>query len=68
MTALYENNNTQSFRRGEDGSQTRFRVNRLFSSGSAWYFSTREGKEQGPYITKEHAQQAINRFIKEVEG
>lgn len=65
MTGLYENN---AFcpRKGEDGKQTRFRANRLFSSGTAWYFSTREGTDKGPYITKEQALQAINKFLSEV--
>lgn len=48
MAALYENNNVSCPRKGEDAKQMRFRANRLFSSGSACYFSTREGKDQGP--------------------
>lgn len=66
MTGLYENNNVSCPRKGEDAKQTRFRANRLFSSSSVWYFSTREGKDQGPFLTKEDAQNAIARFISEV--
>ena len=66
MAALHENNNVSCPRNGEDAKQMRFRANRLFSSGSAWYFSTREGKDQGPYFTKEEAQRAITKFISEV--
>lgn len=66
MASLYENNNLSCPRKGENGTETRFRVNRLFSSGTVWYFSTREGKDQGPFLSKEHAQQAISNFIREV--
>ena len=63
---LYANNSISSPRQGESDSQTRFRVERLFSIGSAWYFSTREGRDQGPFISKEHAQKAISKYIMSV--
>jgi len=59
-------NNLVSPRKGESATQARFRANRLFSSGSAWYFSTREGQDQGPFISKEQAEQAISEFIQKV--
>jgi len=46
----------------------RFRAKRLFSSGSAWYFSTREGKDRGPFMSKEQAQNAIIEFIQQVSS
>lgn len=63
MTSLHENNNVSCPRKGEDPKHIRFRANRLFLSGSAWYFSTREGKEHGPFFTKKEAQTAIEKFI-----
>ncbi|MCW8899827.1 MAG: DUF6316 family protein [Gammaproteobacteria bacterium] len=65
MTSQYQNN-AVSPRKGEDAKQTRFRANRLFSSGTAWYFSTRDGKERGPFMSKENAQKAIEDYLKEV--
>ena len=65
---LYENNNLSCPRAGENTTLSRFRANRLFSSGSAWYFSTREGREQGPFLNKEQAQKAIAEFIKKVKN
>lgn len=50
-------------RQGECSTAARFRANRLFSSGSAWYFSTREGLDQGPFLSKEQALKAITSFI-----
>ena len=66
MTDLHENNNVSCPRKGEDSDLMRFRANRLFSSGSAWYFSTREGKDHGPFFTKEDALKTIEKFISEV--
>lgn len=60
--------NLVSPREGESMTQARFRANRLFSSGSAWYFSTREGQDQGPFISKEQAEKAIYDFIQRVSS
>ena len=54
-----------SHRDGEDPSLARFRANRLFTSGAAWYFSTREGRDQGPFISKEQAEKAISEYEKQ---
>ena len=67
-TTHFENNNLSCPRKGESSSQSRFRANRLFTSGSAWYFSTREGRDQGPFINKEQAEIAISEFIKKVQN
>lgn len=66
-TNHYENNNLSCPREGESATQSRFRANRLFSSGSAWYFSTREGRDQGPFLSKEQAQIAVSEFIAKVK-
>ena len=64
----YANNSISSPRQGESATQTRFRVERLFSIGSAWYFSTREGRDQGPFISKEQAHKAISVYIMSVKN
>ncbi|MCW9031906.1 MAG: DUF6316 family protein [Gammaproteobacteria bacterium] len=53
-------------RKGEQGIPVTFRTNRFFSIGADWYFSTREGIDQGPYQSKELAQAAIEKFIREI--
>jgi len=68
VTSQCEKNNVACPRKGEDAKQIRFRANRLFSSGTAWYFSTREGKEHGPFMSKENAQNAIIEFIRQVSS
>lgn len=67
ITNQNENNDTVCARKGEDITQVRFRVNRLFAIGVDWYFSTREGKDQGPFKSKESAQEAITKFIREIQ-
>ena len=68
MTSQCEKNNVACPRDGEDTKQIRFRASRLFSSDAAWYFSTREGKERGPFMSKENAQTAIIDFIRQVSS
>lgn len=67
MTNQSENNNTVCARKGEDIMQVRFRVNRLFAIGMDWYFSTRQGADQGPFKSKENAEEAITKFIREIQ-
>ena len=42
-----------------------FRTSRLFNIGNEWYFSTREGVDQGPFLSKEIAEQAIEIYTKQ---
>ena len=48
-----------------DGEQrtTTFRSQRVFAIGSDWYFSTRENKDQGPFISRDIAEQAVESYI-----
>ena len=64
---MKEQGNTSLARKGEDIMQVRFRVDRLFAIGTRWYFSTREGIDQGPYQSKENANAAITNYIKEFQ-
>lgn len=59
-------NNVACPRKDENANHMKFRSDRLFSSDSAWYFSTREGENFGPFINKKEAQNAITDFINHV--
>ena len=52
-------------RRGER-SKSWFRADRFYSEDDAWFFSTREGVDVGPYETHEIAQREAQRLIKMV--
>lgn len=52
-------------RKDEQDIPTTFRTSRYFSIGTDWYFSTREGIDQGPYQSKKLAQEAVVTFIRE---
>ncbi len=41
----------------------RFRTNRLFAVGDAWYFATREGVDVGPYRSREDAAAGAERLL-----
>ena len=41
-----------------------FRSDRLYNVNEDWYFAIRRGPDQGPYLSKEAAQDALKEFIK----
>lgn len=41
-----------------------FRANRCFSVGPEWYFATREGKDIGPFKSRQDAVASIPRYLK----
>lgn len=52
-------------RKGELG-VVPLRSGRYFYIDNKWYFSCREGKEKGPYESKEDAEKALLAYIKEM--
>lgn len=54
-----------SRRAGEVDDSITFRSNRFFTSGNDWYFSTREGLDQGPFKSRIVAHNAIQKYIRE---
>jgi hypothetical protein len=54
-------------RKGELG-VVPLRSGRFFYIDSKWYFSCREGKEKGPYKTKEEAEKALLAYIEMTES
>lgn len=42
-----------------------FRTQRYFCINGAWYFQTRGGGQQGPYITKEEMQAELLLFLRD---
>ena len=54
-------------RKGELG-VVPLRSGRFFYIDSKWYFSCREGKEKGPFDSKEEAERALLAYIAQMEG
>jgi hypothetical protein len=54
-------------RQGELGSVP-LRSGRFFYIDSKWYFACREGKNRGPYDSRQAAQLALEAYIRELEG
>ena len=65
MTTQDKNYNDADCRIGEQNIPTTFRTNRFFVAGSSWYFSTREGEDQGPFESRILAHDAIQRYIRD---
>ena len=53
-------------RRGEKGNAPT-RTSRFVNRGGAWYFLTREGRAEGPFEEKRHAQEAVEMYIRLAE-
>lgn len=46
------------------GQKHYFRAERMFLSNEQYYFSTREGVEQGPYANPNDAEKALGRYVR----
>lgn len=44
--------------------KTHFRADRLYCVDNCWYFSTREGSDVGPFVSKGGAQAELLLFIR----
>lgn len=53
-------------RQGEFGSVP-FRTGRFFYIDAQWYFACREGKNCGPYDSRQQAQLALDAYIKGIQ-
>jgi len=52
-------------RSGEQGAVP-FRTGRFFNIDSNWYFSCREGRDQGPFDSRDDAEAALTLYIREI--
>jgi len=43
----------------------KFRADRFYSTNDEWFFCVRRGPDQGPYISRDMAENALRDFIKE---
>lgn len=63
---IYDYDGNEVARRaGEKEVPTTFRSNRFFTSGSDWYFNTREGTSEGPFVSRVIAHEANQQYIRE---
>lgn len=45
-----------------------FRSERFFCVNQQWFFATREGKDCGPYSSRDRAEEGLNKFLSMVEA
>jgi len=55
-------------RKDEKGRALTYRTQRLFSVAHEWFFSTREGVDQGPFLSRQVAELAIEIYIDSIEA
>ena len=56
----------EKHRHGEEGSRLPFRTGRFFNIEQGWYFATREGKDHGPYSSKDDAEAALTMYLRDL--
>lgn len=66
MVNQYVNSDVVGFRLGEQKQRINFRVQRFFTIGHNWFFNTREGIDQGPYLNKAIAEKAVEDYIQKM--
>jgi hypothetical protein len=52
------------YRKDDQDEKTRFRMDRIYMSNGTWYFSTREGEEVGPFVTRGSASNGVAAYIR----
>ena len=67
MVNQHVNGNVVGFRLGEQKQRINFRVQRFFTISHNWFFNTREGVDQGPYINKSVAEKAVKDYIQKMQ-
>ncbi|WP_196139847.1 DUF6316 family protein [Aliikangiella sp. G2MR2-5] len=50
--------------RAGENSKSWFRSERFYHTGDGWWFQTREGVEEGPYISIEEAERELCLYIR----
>jgi hypothetical protein len=53
-------------READDLKKTWFRSQRFFNEGSQWYFTTRENTIEGPYESRDEADQELMMYLRGV--
>ena len=66
MVNQHVNSDVVGFRLGEQKQRMNFRVQRFFTIGHNWFFNTREGVDQGPFINKAVAEKAVEHYIQKM--
>lgn len=52
-------------RRGESAPYP-FRSTRIFNANGAWYFSTREGEDVGPFPDRQEAEASLLEYLRKI--
>lgn len=52
------------YRKDDKQEKTYFRMDRIYLSNGVWFFSTREGQEVGPFISRGAARNGVFAYIR----
>ena len=53
-------------RKGDDEDKMHFQMDRFLQQNGEWFYTTREGEERGPFLTKEDAEGDLIAYIHEL--
>lgn len=51
-------------RENDQGATSYYRSDRFFEEGGSWFFATREGTIEGPFVDKYEAEDQLNKYVK----
>lgn len=54
-------------RQDDNDKKTWFRSQRFFTEGSNWYFTTREGTVEGPFESRDEAEQELMMYLRNLK-
>ena len=54
-------------RKNDDDDKLHFQMDRFLQQNGEWFYTTREGEERGPFVTKEDAEGDLLAFIVELQ-
>jgi len=55
-------------RKGDDGDKMHFQMDRFLQQDGEWFYTTREGEERGPFVTKEDAKGDLAAYVLELQN
>lgn len=55
-------------RKDDEAEKTWFRSDRFFTEGTDWYFTTRENTVEGPFSSREEAENGLMMYLRDMEA
>ena len=68
MKKLTPDDTEATRRKGDTTDRVRFRSDRIFKDDDKWYFQTREGTLEGPFVERTDAENRLELYVKVMQS